>query len=185
MAESFKKKPLKSQRVRLTLSRNGGIEITHTELPDNALPVTDPEVAMNNKNFMDLPEVVFSENKSDSNWRHLYHKTTLRKLYDAERNRAVAKGYYEVLFINEKSEVTEGSYTNIFLQKGRKLLTPPILSGLLPGVFRKHLLQKYPDVVEEALFRREDIELAEAVYVGNSVRGLVRVKVRSENLELF
>jgi para-aminobenzoate synthetase/4-amino-4-deoxychorismate lyase len=177
LAEGFKKKSLKNRRIRLTLSRTGEIEITHSELPDNFVAVTDPEVAMESENFSDLPEVVFSDKNSDSNLPHLFHKTTLRELYDDERNRAVAKGYYEVLFINEKGEVTEGSYTNIFLQKNGKLLTPPVLNGLLPGVLRNYLLQKYPEFVEEASFTREEIEQAEAVYVGNSVRGLVRVKI--------
>ncbi|MFC1843693.1 aminodeoxychorismate synthase component I [Thermodesulfobacteriota bacterium] len=181
LAEGFNKKSLTSRRVRLTLSRTGEIEISHSELQDNALPITDPEVVIASENFRDLPEVVFSDKNSDSISCYLYHKTTLRKLYDAERNRAVAKGYYEVLFINEKGEVTEGSYTNIFLQKERKLLTPPVLNGLLPGVFRKYLLQNYPDFVEEASFTRKEIEQADAVYVGNSVRGLVRVKLRIEN----
>jgi branched-subunit amino acid aminotransferase/4-amino-4-deoxychorismate lyase len=83
--------------------------------------------------------------------------------------------------MNEKGEVTEGSYTNIFLQKDGKLITPPVLSGLLPGVLRNHLLQKYPEFVEEASFTRQDIEPADALYVGNSVRGLVRVIVDFRN----
>ena len=178
LAEGFNNKPLKSRRVRLTLSRAGEIEITHSELPDNSLPVTDPEAVLENENFSELPEVVFSGKNSDSTSRYLYHKTTLRKLYDAERNQAVAKGYYEVLFLNEKGEVTEGSYSNIFLQKEGKLITPPVLCGLLPGVLRKYLLQQYPYLVEEASFTLEDIGLADALYVGNSVRGLVRVKLK-------
>jgi len=182
LAENFKNAgSLESQRVRLTLSRTGEVEITHSELSGSSLPLTDPIVAFGQEDTRDLPKVVFSDKKSDSTSPYLFHKTTLRKLYDDECNRAVAKGYYEVLFINEKGEVTEGSYTNIFLQKDGKLITPPVLSGLLPGILRKHLLQKYPEFVEEASFTREDIEQADAVFVGNSVRGLVRVQLRIEN----
>jgi para-aminobenzoate synthetase/4-amino-4-deoxychorismate lyase len=166
---------VKCHRVRLTLSRTGEIELTHSELPGNSLPITDPAAALEKEDSRDLPEVIFSDKNTDSNSPYLFHKTTLRKLYDDERNHAVAKGYYEVLFMNEKGEVTEGSYTNIFLQKDGKLITPPISCGLLPGVFRSHLLQKYPEFVEEASFTRQNIEQADALYVGNSVRGLVRV----------
>ena len=169
---------VKCHRVRLTLSRTGEIEITHSELPGNFLPITDPAAALEKEDSRDLPGVIFSDKNTDSNSPYLFHKTTLRKLYDDERDHAVAKGYYEVLFMNEKGEVTEGSYTNIFLQKDGKLITPPVLSGLLPGVLRNHLLQKYPEFVEEASFNRQDIEQADALYVGNSVRGLVRVRLR-------
>ena len=182
LAESFNTNEQRAgQRVRLTLSRTGEVEITHSELQGNSLSIIDPIVVLGQEGTRNLAEVVFSDKRIDPESPYLFHKTTLRKLYDDERDRAVAKGYYEVLFINKKGEVTEGSYTNIFLQKDGKLLTPPVLSGLLPGVFRKYLLQKYPELVEEASFTREEIEQADAVYVGNSVRGLVRVKLRIEN----
>ena len=88
-----------------------------------------------------------------------------------------------MLFVNEKGEVTEGSYTNIFLQKDGKLVTPPVSCGLLPGVYRDHLLREYPGLVEEALFTRLDVEQADALYVGNSVRGLVKVIVDLKNYQ--
>jgi para-aminobenzoate synthetase/4-amino-4-deoxychorismate lyase len=168
---------VKCQRVRLTLSKAGEVDITHTELPDHSKPKVDPATVLKQKGQAELPEVVFSDKSTDSNSVYLFHKTTERKLYDDERALAVSKGYYEVFFVNEKWEVTEGSYTNIFLQKGDKLLTPPVSCGLLPGVLRNHLLQEFPGVVKEETFTKNDIEKAEGVFVGNSVRGLVRVKL--------
>lgn len=163
------------RRVRLTLSRAGEIELTATEMVPEVSAGTNPAEIMQRDAAADLPKVVFASRSTDSNSPYLFHKTTSRKLYDDERELAVARGFYEVLFVNEKGEVTEGSYTNIFLQKEGKLITPPISCGLLPGVFRKHLLQSYPDLVQEKSFTRKDVEQAEALYVGNSVRGLVRV----------
>ncbi len=176
-AEFSRENSVKCQRVRLTLSKAGEVDIVHTELPDNSLPIVDPIEVLKQKGQAALPEVVFSDKYTDSNSIYLFHKTTERKLYDDERALTVAEGYYEVLFVNEKGEVTEGSYTNIFLQKGNKLLTPPVSCGLLPGVLRNHLLQEFPEIVQEEIFTIEDIEQAEAVYVGNSVRGLVKVRI--------
>ena len=168
--------PVKSQRVRLTLSKAGEFDITHAELHEKSRPEFEPAVIMRQKTDKDLPKVIFSSRNTDSNSVYLFHKTTLRKLYDNERARVVdKKGYYEVLFVNEKGEVTEGSYTNIFLQKDGRLITPPVSCGLLPGVLRQYLLQQYPELVVEETFTRRDIERAEAVFVANSVRGLVRV----------
>ena len=168
--------PLKSQRVRLTLSRAGEVEITLSELDENSPPDVDPAAIMQQKTGKDLPRVIFSSKNTDSHSVYLFHKTTLRKLYNDERVQAVdEKGYYEVLFMNDKGEVTEGSYTNIFLQREGRLITPPVSCGLLPGVLRRYLLQQYQELVVEEVLTRSDLEQAEAVYVGNSVRGLVRV----------
>ncbi|MFC1826787.1 aminodeoxychorismate synthase component I [Thermodesulfobacteriota bacterium] len=178
LAEGFLNNvPVENQRVRLTLSKHGEIELTSTVLPEGLFPGNNPLAVLELDVFGDLSNAVFSGRNSDSNSPYLFHKTTLRKLYDDERSRAVNKGFYEVLFVNEKGEVTEGSYTNIFMQKGGKLITPPVSCGLLPGVFRNFLLKESPEIIEEASFTRKDIEQAEAVYVGNSVRGLVRVSL--------
>jgi para-aminobenzoate synthetase/4-amino-4-deoxychorismate lyase len=176
LAKGFSsKKSLQKQRVRLTLSKQGELELTGSELPDGLLPEINPVEILQQAENLDTPTVVFSARNSDSKSPYLYHKTTLRELYDNERDHAVARGFYEVLFVNEKGEVTEGSYTNIYLQKNGKLVTPPVSCGLLPGVLRNHLLHEYPDLVEEAPFIMKDIEQSDALYVGNSVRGLVRV----------
>jgi para-aminobenzoate synthetase/4-amino-4-deoxychorismate lyase len=182
LAEGFRSNDsIKSQRVRLTLSKQGDIELTFLELPEGPAPEINPAEIMKLRESGKLPTVIISSRNTDSHSQYLYHKTTLRKLYDDERSKAVAKGYYEVLFMNEKGEVTEGSYTNIFLQKNGKLLTPPVSCGLLPGVLRKHLLKKYPELIGEVPLTRKDIEEADALYVGNSVRGLIRVHVVREN----
>jgi para-aminobenzoate synthetase/4-amino-4-deoxychorismate lyase len=169
---------VKNQRVRLTLSRAGEFELTHTELNENFPPEVEPAAIMQQKTGKYLPKVIFSIRNTDSNSPYLFHKTTLRRIYDDERVQVVdKKGYYEVLFVNEKGEVSEGSYTNIFLQKDGRLITPPVSCGLLPGVLRKYLLLHYPELVVEEKFTRKDLEQADAVYIGNSVRGLVRVIV--------
>jgi para-aminobenzoate synthetase/4-amino-4-deoxychorismate lyase len=182
LAERFSRNsPLQKQRVRLTLSKQGEVELTSSELPSGSLPEIYPDEVLKQEDTHDTPAVVFSKKNTDSKSPYLYHKTTLRKMYDDERNQAVAEGFYEVLFVNEKGEVTEGSYTNIFLRKDGKLLTPPVSCGLLPGVLRDHMLHEYPDLVEEAPFTKRDIEQAEALFVGNSVRGLVKVIVDLKN----
>ncbi len=104
----------------------------------------------------------------------LYHKTNQRELYDKERIKALKEGFFEVLFLNKKSEVTEGSITNVFILKNKKLYTPALKCGLLPGVLRAHLLEQ--GEVEEKVIWLEDVLRADKVYVGNSVRGMVEVK---------
>lgn len=145
-------------RVRLLLSAEGSTTLT-------SVPMTIPEAS-------EPIHHVFSDRVADSTNLFLYHKTTIRDLYDGEHARLSAKcGADEVLFVNERGELTEGSRTNIFIKRNGRLLTPPISSGLLAGTLRAELLAA--GEAEEAVLRPEDISPSAEVYLGNSVRGLL------------
>jgi len=172
------------RRVRLTLARDGAVDITDAELVLSAAPVSSLKIAYRNstdaqESDLSLPQVVFADKHTDSESPYLFHKTTLRRLYDDERQHAVAAGFYEVLFCNEKGEVTEGSITNIFIRKGDFFYTPPVDCGLLAGVFRQYLMAANPLRVKEAVLTRQDLAEADTIYVANSVRGLVEVQLYS------
>ncbi len=99
-----------------------------------------------------------------------YHKTTRRAHYETAYAQARAAGYDEVLFLNTRDEVCEGSRTNLFVQLEGRLYTPPVSSGLLPGVYRQHVLHTRTDA-EERVLTLDDLRRAEALYVCNAVRG--------------
>lgn len=101
----------------------------------------------------------------------LRHKTTYRDLYDRQLARARAEGLDEIIFLNEKDEVTEGAISNLFLKKNGKLLTPPLDSGVLPGIFRRHILRTNANA-EERVLTLADLQSAETIYLCNSVRGM-------------
>jgi para-aminobenzoate synthetase/4-amino-4-deoxychorismate lyase len=98
----------------------------------------------------------------------LFHKTTRRGLYDHARE---ASGVDEVVFRNERDELTEGSFTNLFVQADGLLRTPALSCGLLPGTLREELLATGRAI--ESVMTLHDLAGAEAIYLGNSVRGLV------------
>jgi para-aminobenzoate synthetase/4-amino-4-deoxychorismate lyase len=106
----------------------------------------------------------------------LFHKTTHRPLYAEAFKAAVDAGFDDVLFMNERGEVTEGAVSNVFVEKDGKWLTPPIESGLLSGVYRRHLLETLP-LVEERVLCADDLRNADAVYLCNAVRGLRKVEI--------
>jgi para-aminobenzoate synthetase/4-amino-4-deoxychorismate lyase len=147
------------QRVRLLLAEDGAVTVTTTDLP-----AADPDARM---------RYVVSDTRLDSSDIFLFHKTTRRELYDREWQQLHdATGADEVIYLNERGELAEGSRTNIFLERDGKLVTPPLASGLLPGTFRAELLAD--GRAREAVLTLADLDAAEAVYLGNSVRGLVR-----------
>jgi para-aminobenzoate synthetase/4-amino-4-deoxychorismate lyase len=148
-------------RVRLLLAEDGSVTVTVAEQPVQA-----PGSVM---------RYVISDTRLDSTNAFLFHKTTRRELYDREwQHYAEALKADEVLYLNERGELAEGSRTNVFVERGGKLLTPPLSSGLLPGVLRRELLLN--GKAEEAVLTVEDLARADGVYVGNSVRGLVKAE---------
>jgi para-aminobenzoate synthetase/4-amino-4-deoxychorismate lyase len=76
------------------------------------------------------------------------------------------------VFSNERGELTEGSITSLFVERAGILYTPPLSSGLLAGTLRAELLAT--GRARESVLYVDDLRSAEAVYLGNSVRGLVR-----------
>ena len=100
-------------------------------------------------------------------------KTTARDFYDGERARIGAlTGADEVIFLNQKGQLCEGSFTSLFIEKDGQLLTPTLSCGLLPGVLRQDLILK--GEASESYLTPADIKTADRIFVGNSLRGLMQ-----------
>jgi para-aminobenzoate synthetase/4-amino-4-deoxychorismate lyase len=98
-------------------------------------------------------------------------KTSHRDFYDGERARVGALcGADEVLFLGKDGLLKEGSFTSLFIRVGDQLLTPRG-PGLLPGILRAELLGIGRAVVADLTLG--DLLSADAVFVGNSLRGLM------------
>ncbi|WLS03205.1 aminotransferase class IV family protein [Shinella oryzae] len=105
----------------------------------------------------------------------LRHKTSRRGLYTAARAEFSASEADEVILLNERGELCEGTITSLFLDDGSGILkTPALASGLLAGVLREELLESGRAV--ETVLRPKDIEKGD-VLVGNSLRGLIRARL--------
>lgn len=147
-------------RVRLVLHHDGEVEVAA-----HPLPVMMPGT---------LWRAAIATVRLDSADPLLAHKTTRRSFYDEERARlAVSCKADEAIFLNERGEVCEGGITTIFVKRGERLLTPPLSRGLLPGVLRRHLIDRGEAV--EADVQMED--LANGFQLGNSVRGLIPARL--------
>ncbi|MCE8512960.1 aminotransferase class IV family protein [Ruegeria pomeroyi] len=105
---------------------------------------------------------------SDDPW--LRHKTTRRALYDRARA-GLPAGSDEWLFLNRAGQVCEGTITNVFMASDDGLLTPPLASGLLPGILRAELLAI--GRAREVALHPNDLRNAQTLYCGNSLRGLI------------
>lgn len=92
-------------------------------------------------------------------------KSTRRAVYDAARA-ALPAGLDEVLFLNERGEICEGTITSVFFDRGQGLRTPPLSCGLLPGVLRAEL------ACPEEVLSATDLPRVR-LWVGNALRGLM------------
>jgi para-aminobenzoate synthetase/4-amino-4-deoxychorismate lyase len=109
----------------------------------------------------------------DSRNVFLRHKTTRREVYDNALSSAGAEGAFDdVVLFNERGEVTETTRANIFVARGGRLVTPPVECGLLPGILREVLLEEGSAV--EGVITIDELRKASEIYIGNSVRGLLR-----------
>jgi len=144
-------------KVRLILARDGDFTIASEPLTESAAPL----------------KVAISRSRVDSGDVFRYHKTTHRELLDSSR--AEQTDLDEVIFLNERGELTEGSYHNLLLKIDGKMLTPRRESGLLAGVMRQELLDS-GEIVEATLFPT-DLVRAEEIWLANSVRGMRRAVV--------
>ncbi len=141
-------------RVRMTVDATGQVKVVAYELAETPR----------------LWRVGVCEDRlrSDDPW--LAVKTTQRALYDTVRA-DLPEGIDEMIFLNERDEVCEGTITNIFIEKEGVLVTPPLSSGVLPGVLRQELLETGKAV--EGILNLD--ALSGSFFVGNSLRGLIAV----------
>jgi 4-amino-4-deoxychorismate lyase len=144
-------------RVRLTLDADGRIAATSAPFA----PLASGTVW----------NVRLAAQRLDSSDRLLRIKTTRREVYETARAEYAAADADEVLMLNEKDEVCEGTITSVFLDDGSGILrTPPISCGLLAGVLRTELIcQRKARVGRIGL---ADVA-AGKLYMGNSLRGLI------------
>jgi branched-chain amino acid aminotransferase len=90
------------------------------------------------------------------------------------------RGFDEVVLLNERGEVSECTSANIFVASGSRVLTPPLISGCLPGVTRELLLDEIRvdgiSVHQQTIFP-EDLEEADEVFITSTTRDLLPIRL--------
>jgi para-aminobenzoate synthetase/4-amino-4-deoxychorismate lyase len=146
-------------RVRLLLNRAGSVTCTASRLQrDDGVPV----------------DLLLRGERVSPDDRFLRHKTTHRALYDRAWREAQAQGFADCMFRNTRGEITEGAIHNVVASLAGEWCTPPLQCGVLPGIYRRHLLQQ--GKVRERVLTLGDLLRAEAIFICNSVRGMRPVR---------
>jgi para-aminobenzoate synthetase / 4-amino-4-deoxychorismate lyase len=148
-----------SYKVRLLIDAGGRMKIS-------GLPVIEDNTVEK--------RITVSRIKMRSNDIFLKHKTTHREIYDREYEKYRKKGFYDVVFFNERGELTEAHSSNVFIKKNGIYYTPAVSCGLLPGTYRDFLLAKGGKYGEKVLCKT-DLLKADTIHICNSVRGIRQV----------
>lgn len=150
--------PATPTRLRLALNQAGAFAVQQGVLAPLAEPV----------------RVLLSGDAIDSGALFLRHKTNLRARYDAAWRAAEAQGAFDMLFFNQRGELAEGGRSSVFVKLEGRWYTPPLASGLLPGVMRAAMLDDPAWNAAERVISREMLAQAEDIVVCNALRGALR-----------
>ena len=142
-------------RLRIGLSKSGEIELSRQILTPLSPSFCQAKVCLQ---------------EADLQQAFTYFKTTHRP--------HLSLGKQESIYHNAAGELLETSIGNLVLKIAGKLYTPPIRLGILPGIYRQHLLER--GLVEEKVLTLKDLAQAEAIYGCNAVRGLYELEVNSK-----
>jgi len=163
LKQSDKKNPL---RVRLLANSMGRINIEAAPLPT----------------LQGIQKVSASAIVLDSHHPLLQHKTTFRPWYtEATTWLSHHQKYFDLIFFNERDEICEGSRSNIYIKKNGEWITPALSSGLLGGVYRRHLMDTHK--IKEGTLTRADLENPSAeIRLSNGLRGWFDVQYEPASL---
>jgi branched-chain amino acid aminotransferase len=91
---------------------------------------------------------------------------------------AIRKGAFEGVMRNYRGELTECTTANLFVVKNGAALTPPLESGLLPGITREVLFEIGMEVgvdVREEVLRDDDLFAADEAFLTSTTREVVPI----------
>lgn len=142
-ADTLEANKLSDARLRLTVSRG---EVS--SFPGADAPVK-PTVLVTARAYTPLPPATYARGytagiaslRRQSRSPLSGMKSTSYLLAVLARIEAEKAGRDEALLLNERDQIAEGSISNVFFVSGSTLLTPPLSSGILPGITRGVIME--------------------------------------------
>ncbi len=167
-------------KIRLLLNAQGEVQLSMEALDPSVQLVqlaTDPVELPPMTYRSTLPTISISPHRIEADNLFRRHKTTNRSLYNRAYQAAEQQGHYDVVFFNQHGHCAEASRHNLLISKAGQLITPPLSDGALPGVMRQTLIATSRQPIIERSITREDMQAADQLYLCNSVRGVLEVRM--------
>lgn len=99
--------------------------------------------------------------------------------------RIFKKNNYDDIMLGSKGQVCEGTFSNIFIVKDGKIITPSIDSGILNGVTRENVIALAKELmipIEEKWIELKEVISADEVFLTHTSMGIVPVKSIEEKV---
>lgn len=157
--------------------RNKALKITLTE---KNIIYSTRDIPYKEEDYNRGVSIRVSKVRRNSTSKLTYLKSTCYIENIIEKEKAKNEGFDEVIFLNEKGYLTEGSTSNIFFVKGDKICTPKVSCGLLDGIIRGWIKGNFK--VEEGCYNIEDLKNSEGIFISNSLLGIIRVSQFEEKV---
>lgn len=116
----------------------------------------------------------YSDFKRNETSPLICHKTLNYGECILENRKAKDRGLDEIIFLNTKGEICEGTVSNIFFVRDGTIYTPEKTCGLLPGVIRDFVLENNP--AKQTVIMPDDVNSYDECFITNSLMGIMPVK---------
>ena len=150
LEQAFQEYPGQTAKLKVTLRKDGRVTTQLSEISASSAP----------------KRVALASAPVNSSDRFLFHKTTRRDFYNSEVK--ARPDCDDIIFWNERGEVTESSIANLAVSIDGQLFTPPVSCGLLAGTFRDRLLEE--GKIKERVITIDEFKSAKEMFLINSVR---------------
>jgi len=95
------------------------------------------------------------------------------------RLEVVSKGMDEAILLNEQGDVTETPGGSVFILKDGRFITPPLVTGILPSITRRIVIEALCPVIgvacEERAIRQQDLFTADGAMIVSTLDEISRV----------
>ncbi|WP_088011705.1 branched-chain-amino-acid transaminase [Gottfriedia acidiceleris] len=181
VVDTVNRNNLHSGYIRLVVSRGeGNLGLDPTSCPRANVVVIAEQLALFPQelydNGMEIVTVATRRNRSDVLNPQIKSLNYLNNIL--VKIEAKLAGVQEALMLNDQGFVAEGSGDNVFLVKGNKLITPPSSAGALEGITRNAIMELGDTLgyeVEEKLFTRHDVYIADEVFLTGTAAEVIGV----------
>ena len=178
----IQKNELSNQIIYLQISR--GYEAIRNHIPNTksestvficSFPLKDLPNQNSNKVKISLRE--------DFRWRKSNVKSTsllANVLYKIQAN----EENFDEIVLYDNGFITEGSVSNVFCVKDKKVITPSLQNNILPGVTRSviiDIVKKLKIPISESKMSVEDLKIADEIWITNTTKGILLVSEIDQN----
>lgn len=155
-------------RIRLSFSNGSGT--LFDQQPFQYLIEASPIPVQSNHPTEPLTIGPFQDYKKQSH-RYSGLKSASSLIYSLSARYAMEQGWTESILINQRNRVVETTIANLFWIQSAQIFTPPLSAGGVDGVFRRYLLDQFPEI-RQANCTLEALKTADEVFLTNGLRGI-------------